>query len=342
MLTTLEGVLAWWVGQLLSSFWGWAPSGSAGSDTLVAEQSPLGVTISSRKINSKESSDHALGFIRTGGGGAAGLPARFRNAPISLRISEGMLLRRDVTLPIAAERSLSQILTLDMDRLTPFNVNEMHWTWSILQRNRARGHLRVALFLVPRKSVDQAIALLRQENLMPVALEAADGQVTIRLITADRSDGVSRTLMRAAALACVGLLLAAITLPFAQQVIAGQRVERRIAVLKPQFDRADRLRRTIASVAAGTNVIAAQQAEAGDPLTVLALVTDALPDQTFLRELLLRGRVFTISGQSGNAARLIRALATTDLVQDPAFVGPLTRNEAAAADVFTIRATVSH
>ena len=338
MPTIPEGVLAWWVGQLLSSFRGWVPGNSTTGDTLVAEQSPSGLTVSSRKGGA----DHALGFIRTSGGGAAGLPARFRNAPVSLRIPESMLLRRDVTLPIAAERNLSQILTHDLDRLTPFDVNDMYWTWSVLQRNRARGHLRVALFLVPRKAVDHAIDLLQRESLTPAALEAADGQVTIPLITAGRSNRVSRTLLRAAALACVSLLLAAFTLPFAQQIIAGQRIERRIAALKPQVDRADRLRRTIAGVAAGANVIAAQQAEVGDPLTVLALVTDALPDGTFLRELLLRGRVVTISGQSANAARLIPALAATDRVQDPAFTGPLTRNEAAAADVFTIRATVSH
>ena len=89
---------------------------------------------------------------------------------------------------------------------------------------------------------------------------------------------------------------------------------------------------------AGVDVLAAQRAKVGDPLAVLATLTDVLPDDTVLTDFSLRQRVVTISGQSGGAARLIPALAADPALRDPAFTAPVTRNETQHSDGFSIRA----
>ena len=64
------------------------------------------------------------------------------------------------------------------------------------------------------------------------------------------------------------------------------------------------------SVAAGTrDVMAAAAAEVGNPLAVMAALTQALPDDSFLSQLTLNHRQLNIAGESGSAAALLAALS---------------------------------
>ena len=62
-------------------------------------------------------------------------PAR-RN--IVVRVPAGMLLEREVSLPLAAERDAYNVVGFEMDRFTPFAVNDVFWDTIPLRRDRAR------------------------------------------------------------------------------------------------------------------------------------------------------------------------------------------------------------
>ena len=53
----------------------------------------------------------------------------------------------------------------------------------------------------------------------------------------------------------------------------------------------------------------AARKQVGSPLHSLALLTDVLPDDTYVTTLGLRQRKLTVSGRSASAARLIGAMA---------------------------------
>ena len=328
----IEQVLAWWAQQLLA----WLPKrlrrSSRMQDGVIAQASPSGITLLARR----RGTELPLGPLGTG------VQSSVLSGPVVLRLPPGALLQCPVELPLAAERDLSGVLQYEMDRLTPFSADEVYWTWRIQGRDRARGRLQVVLMLVPRAAVDASAGALRRAGAAVAALEASDGSVAIPLAPVDsRRQRWRRQGLAAGTIACAGLAVAAVVTPFAMQSVAARRTERGIAALRPQVDRADALRRRIAAEVGGANVVAAQQAETGDPLAVLESVTDALADDTYVRELTLRGRVLTLAGQSAAAARLIPALAAAPALRDPAFAAPVTRNEAAGADLFSIRALVA-
>ena len=324
----VEQVLAWWVQQLLAWLPAWVRRPGRAQDAIVAEASPSGVALMSRR----RGQEAPLGL----------LGANAPRGPVVLRLPPGALLQRPVDLPLAAERDLSGVLRYEMDRLTPFNVDDLYWTWRVLGRDRARGRLQILLLLVPRSAVDATLGALRRAGAALSALESADGSCVIPLAPADsRRQRRRRLVLAVSAVGCAGLAVAAVATPFVMQSLSARAIERRIVALRPQVDRADALRRRIAGGVAGANVVAAQQAETGDPLAVLAAVTDALADDTYLRELTLRGRVLTLAGQSAAAARLIPALTAAPTLRDPAFSAPITRNEAAQAELFSIRAMVA-
>jgi general secretion pathway protein L len=333
--------LTWWTEQMLQ----WVPARDpAAAHALILEPLPGWQEVD--VILRRRRRDRPLGRFPLDGSGPP-LPPPAARAPILLRLPPGLLLEREVTLPLAAEREPARVLAYEMDRITPFAAHEVVWTHAILRRDRARGRLHLRLSVVPRDALQPLLTALDAAGLAPALLELPDAAGTPRRIAllAPNSRRI-RQLRRAACGLCAALAVAAIALPFVLQSRAGQRIEARIAALRPAVDEAEALRRRIAARTAGIDVIAAERQRLGDTLAVLAALTNLLPDDTYLTDLALRQGRLTLNGQSAAAARLIAALSADPAIRAPEFIAPVTRvNGAGGAaghdDLFAIRAAVA-
>jgi general secretion pathway protein L len=250
------------------------------------------------------------------------------------------LLERSLTLPLAAERDLARVLGYEIDRVTPFSVDEIFWRCAVEQRDRANARLSVRLSLIPKAAWSALLNRLAAVGLRPGSIEVARPDGAICRIDLDAAASSPRALVAAAAL-CGALAVAAIVLPFILQAVALGVVEERIAALRPAVAEADALRQRIASGASGIDVMAAEQSRVGDVLAVLTAVTAALPDDTYLTSLSLREGHLSLAGQSEAAAKLIGALSGESTIRDAAFDAPVTRSAAAPADQFSIRADIA-
>ena len=334
----IEEFLHWWAQQLLA----WLPrrlrSARGPADGVTARLLTDGeLEIGRRRAGSITTIDR----FATGSGGAALRGALGpRPGSVALLLPPGAMLRRSVELPLAAERNLGQVLRYEMDRLTPFAAGEVDWNWSVQGRDKARDRVRLALLLAPKAFSNTAIEALRAAGATVGVLESSLG--AIPLDPALQGGGRWRgQLVKAGALLCGLLALVAAGLPFAIQSAEMDRVERSIRASRPAVDKAEALRRQIASGTLGADVLAAQREATGEVLSVVALVTDILPDDTYLTELGWRARTLTLTGQSAAAARLIGALSQEPTVRNPTFAAPVTRDELAKLDRFSIRADVA-
>jgi general secretion pathway protein L len=125
-----------------------------------------------------------------------------------------------------------------------------------------------------------------------------------------------------------------------RQQAALDAAQARIDALAPAAHEAMRLRQRLAIAASGQEAVAAAQAS-GDALQILAALTAALPDDTYITDFTLKSGELTFDGESGNAARLIALLAAVPKFQDPGFAAPVTRAINGGADLFSIHLTVS-
>jgi general secretion pathway protein L len=258
-----------------------------------------------------------------------------------LRLGPGALLERQVVLPLAAERDLDRLITYDLNRLTPFTADEVFWTAAIERRDRAQGKLTVRLSLVLRARVEGVLAPLQEAGLAPAALEvvAADGAPRrIALGAGDARRAALRRRLRQGGVALAGgLAVAIVALPFVLQSLAFSRLDARIEAVRPRMERAEALRRRILERAHGADAMAVERARVGDVLQALAIVTERLPDSTFLTGFTYRQRHLTLEGSAKGAAQLISLLAADRQLRNAAFSAPVTRN-AEGADLFSIRA----
>jgi len=275
--------------------------------------------------------------------GVARLAALRGRRPLALELPAGSLLERDVVLPIAAEQAPEQVLSYELDRLTPFSAADAFWCWSVLGREPALDRLTLRLGVLPRQEVAPALDLLALGRLVPDWLEVPmpggpPAVVPMRHVQTGRAR--LRPTMLAGAL-CGALAVVAVVLPFVQQELAATDLDREIAALKPKIAEVDALRRRIASAASEGDVVAAEQARSGDALRGLAAVTDLLPDDSFLTEFTLKSGQLGLRGQSPVASRLIALLAADAAIRNPAFTAPVTRADSGRMDLFAIRADLA-
>jgi general secretion pathway protein L len=264
-----------------------------------------------------------------------------RGGAVHLRLAAPLLLEKQLTLPLAAARELDHVLSYEMDRETPFSVDDVWWSFAVEHRDRQHGKVVVRLSLVPKAAIDGLLGVLRQAGLGPALLDIDLEDGEHRQIPVDaprRHDGRARSrAVPLAAAACAVLAAIAIVLPFARQYWALAAIRSEMAGLKPTVDEAEKLRRQI-DQSAGSDVLTAERSRLGDPLAVLAAATSLLPDDTHLSDFTMEQRKVLLNGQSVGAAKLIGAFAADPTFKDPAFAAPSTHMEGARTETFSIGA----
>lgn len=345
----LKELLNWWVRQMSGLLpTGWldrraearavlvaaiARQHGAGGDTLV---------VSLRRGGREAELGRFDPRLPDGPGRLRALAGRRSRAPVTLRVPAEMLLEREVTLPLAAERDLDRVLGYEMDRLTPFQAGDVLWGRETLARDRARSRIVLRLLLVPRAPVTPILNWLERAGLPVSSVQAGTGELA-RLIRLQRTPTArerwERRLTAGAAAACLVLGLVAVAAPLVRQSAALADVEDRIGALRPLTAQADALRKRILDARASGDAIATQRNRSGDVLGALAVLTDILPDDTFLTELSFSQRKVSLRGQSAAAPRLIALLAADPAVRNPAFTAPVTRGDG-GRDQFALQAEV--
>jgi general secretion pathway protein L len=342
----LNEILLWWWQQmidLLPERWRNLQGDYAGALLVepIANDETLRIHLPSR--GNQHTIEH---FPLTAAGMLQILPVitRLRPRRCILMLPPEQLLERSVTLPLAAERDWERIMVFEMDRFTPFTASEIFWSAKLNRRDRSAGRIELLLSLVPRASLAPLLAMMAQGGLHPQQLqvEIAGGQR--RVIAFERSASRSalreRRAVRAALGLCATLAIVAVTLPFVLQAWALHDLRQRIAALRPQVAEVEALQREIKARSADNDWVTRLRLQSIDPVTVLGIVTEALPDDTYLWEFNLDHGRLSITGQSAAAARLIGLLAASPHIRAPSFSAPVTRNEATHMDLFSIRAEV--
>jgi general secretion pathway protein L len=340
--------LLWWFGQLAEL----VPlrlrsADAAGGDALVITPAgPLSKLIDHVDITLRRGGrETSLGRFGISESSLDRVP-RAAGTPAVIRLAAGEVLGKTLSLPLAAERQLDQVLEFEMDRETPFNAEELFWTYRLARRDRQTGTLLVRLLLLPRASLERLLAGLDQIGLRPGWAEIAGGpDKGSRVPLSDHQTGphgfVRRWSLWAAGAVCMLLALAAVLVPFARQSAEAVAIERRIAADRQIAAEAEKLRQEIDQLSGSIGLVESERTKAGRPIAVLAALTRLLPDDTYLTEFAQQQRKVTLSGRSAAASRLIGMLSGDELLRNPAFAAPVTRIEATRSEVFSITAEVA-
>jgi len=233
---------------------------------------------------------------------------------------------------MAARNDLRSAIHFQMDRLTPFDANEVFWGASQPRRDETR--LKLTLHVLPRSRIEWLLGRLAGIGLEPSILEdGADGTRLARLGNRRNPFLVTRLGI------CAALVLGCLLVPLISQQRRLQATEYQLQVLMPVQRQIMQLQAQIADQTTVQNLLSQTQRDSA--LRTLALLTAALPDGTWLSDVTVTGDRVSFDGQSRDAAQLMLALTATPGLQNVSFVAPVTRAPEGGADAFSIQLSVS-
>ncbi len=270
-------------------------------------------------------------------------PFRTRDADIVLRLPGQSALRRTVDLPLAAMENLREVIGFEIDRHTPFKAGEVYFDYGLRAKDTVNNRLTVDLVVVTRKPADAAISQLRAWDLDPDRLDVEGSEaMEVNLLprAAQRGGGQRRWLVAAAAAGLCVLAGIAVYLPLheKQNLAAETRAEMEIAQAEAAQSKA--LSERVEQFKANGVFVVRQKQQRPSVSEVLSLLTDLLPDDTWVIQLSWTGERLTVAGYSASSSSLIAALEDAALFSEVRFNSPVTVDQRVGLERFNLSAKV--
>ncbi len=255
---------------------------------------------------------------------------------VVLQLTSAQVLTQTLSLPLAAERNLRQVMTYQLDRLTPFPADKIYFDARPV-RPPDQGSLPVRFAWVLRSELDTLLTRLRRQGLPPQRVTLAGDSSGIDLLPHEqrpRSRGAMSRPQTVLLLAMVLTLCAALILPLWQQrqlvidlmpqVESAQRQAEQVLALREQLDQA---------ILSGQFL--AERRQARPPaINILRELTELLPDHTWVEQLDLRETRLEVRGESQDAGALLAQVENSPLFSGASFGAPITKDPRSNRDRF--------
>jgi len=262
---------------------------------------------------------------------------------VSLRPQD--VLRREIKLPNISRRLIRSAIRYEVERISPLDMNQICFDFSVVRRNRKAKAAYAELRFVKRTLLERLAELCRIMGVSIAAIEMGNAprQRAWLDFPVDRI-AAARFLCRKWSfpllLALVAVLSASllVTAYLRNAEVLGQ-LHATLTSEQEQARRMGALQDENRTVLAKLGVLAREK---GAPLQIEVLneITKALPDGTWLTDFHLLDGNLRLQGFSASAADLPASLQTSQIVGDPQFRSPLTRDNAEGVDRFDIALTL--
>ena len=260
--------------------------------------------------------------------------------PILIKVPSNELLIRTLTLPSAAAENLRQVIGFEMNRYTPFEEEDVYFDYRPLASAKGDPRLHLELIVVRRALVDEVMRELPAWNLRvggAVARpEVGDDSMLLQLAPATASKSGGHVVRRFLWAANAALLAAVVAVPFLQQRQEVEALEEQVATARADAEAADELYRRFDQLRAQRNFLIDKKRNAPAVVTMLAEISAALPDTTWVQRLDLKSEKVFIRGTSSKASELIRIIEESTLFRRATFDAPVTRNPSTADEHFRL------
>jgi general secretion pathway protein L len=263
-----------------------------------------------------------------------------------LVLPKGKVLTKPITLPLAAEENLREVLAFEMDQYTPFKASEVYYDYVVAGRDSTRQTLSVDLVFSPRAATDALLDAVAAHGgtVDVVTARAPDGSnlLPVNLLPPERrrSRRGHRKINIALAALCLALLATAIALPIIQKNRAIRELEPRVQAAAATAREGSQLRQELEKMAETSRFLAEKKQSERLAVQVINEISRVLPDHTWISRLALTGTEFQLHGQSAASASLIEATESSPWFENARFRSPVVQIPGANADRFHLSATI--
>jgi general secretion pathway protein L len=267
--------------------------------------------------------------------------AQARERRVALRLGPREGLCRMLDLPLAARDDLGELLRLEMDRLSPFAADQVHFAYRLLASDPENRRIRVELQLAPKSVIDQALAVAARFEVVPDSLELAaagtDPEARLSLLPQQPTGNARISLLHRASMGAFALVVAAtLGVTLHQERSAAEDLERRAASAKGPAEESLALIARLDEIRSQVHLLTERKSKRSLAVEVLDELSRVVPDEAYVVQLTVRAKEVQLQGFAQDAARLIRLLDQSTLFRAPHFLSPITQDPVQRAERFNI------
>jgi general secretion pathway protein L len=256
---------------------------------------------------------------------------------LQIEIDPRLLMTRRVRLPAAAKRNLLDVLGYEMDRLSPFEADQVYYHFTPKTENDHSDWLAGQLTLVQKRRVDPWYQMLTE-------LGIAIGQVTVvgesqPLMLKPRQSGLSRRGINSTMLLWLAVLLLSVVtaggLVWQQRQIAID-LQQKMQAAREQAAQSMRLEEKLTARRKAIGMVSAQRQDYLAVSDILLELTRLIPDGSWLQRVNLNSDSLIVSGQSDQASALIALLEASPMFASVRFKSPVVRDRRSGKEKFDL------
>jgi len=270
----------------------------------------------------------------------------FEKVDYVLRLSADQAIKKILSLPSAAKENLWQVVSFELDRLTPFNAEQVYYSVKILDKE-VQGKIKVLLILTPKAILDDIVLQLNNAQIYPSVADYC-GQANdftydlepYNLLPEEHRPVKNKTTQMAiAGLTVIAMVLAIAVLAFPiwqkQKEVDNLRYALRALQEDTQVVQSQQL--DIDLIVEETELLINIKQRAPELTELLNLLSQLMPNDTWLTHFKYNEDYLQIQGQSPSASGLISVLEASSLFSNARFVSPLTQDKKTGLERFQIR-----
>ena len=254
-------------------------------------------------------------------------------AEICLRIAAAKTLRAEMTLPLAAERNVDEVVSFELDRHTPFRADQVLFASRVIERNLTTQRLRVEVLLVPRSTVEELVGIAQRLDLQPhridIAAESGHQAASGNMLRGGAKSAAGRrdaALLYGLAGLAVILAVVAAVLPVERARQAEYALARQFAAVRHIAVREAALRTEIDALRKSELFLIQKKRSAPTVSALLFETTRLIPDTTWIDDWRFSGNELQLQGVSQSASALVGILEQSKFFSHTTFLSPVTRD----------------
>ena len=280
----------------------------------------------------------------------AAVPRAARNGAtgLVLRYPASRALRTPVTLPLAAEKNLAEVVGFEFERLVPFSRSDVHYAYRVIARDKQAQQLRLELFVLPRSEVAALSRTVDSLGLPVAGLEVAEPGPDARITPiplSDRDAGSARQTGRGVVIglsaAAVALALICVAIPFWQASGAIATLRAQMAEARRQAETATTLQKQIEAKRQEEQFLSGRKRAMPTMTELLATLTQMIPDDAYLTEMTINGDRVRLVGAASSATALLTLIAQSPAFRGAAFQSPIVQDPRLNRERFDITAGIA-
>lgn len=256
------------------------------------------------------------------------------------------VLSLELALPAESEADILEVLGYEMDRQTPFTMDQVYCDYRINRSATDMGQILVHAVVVPRDLMDHWIEHARLWGQSPsiVTIDEKDTGSETRAsgfnllpdeLRKKKKPGLTRLNY---ALGASAIILMAITLVLTlyRQSLLIEKFDQQLAVVSQDVREVRQLREAMDQLVEESGQLVMRKQSSPMTVDVLNELSLVMPDHTWLRRFQLNEMRLTLQGESANASELIGLIEASNMFQDATFASPVVRDQKSDRDRFQI------